>query len=374
MDPPPVPSLPTLAASATPTAATSMHLNYPDSVDSSPRSRTTDSYDDPLPPVPGVKLCFMCSYGGHIMPRPHDKVLCYVGGDTRLVVVDRHSSFLVLCTRLSRTLLHGRPFTLKYQLPNEDLDSLVTVTTDEDLENMIEEYDRITVASASSASSLRIRLFLFFNKPETVAPMGALLADPKSETWFVDALNGSMLLPRGQSDSVTMDCLLNPDSDLEALVEGRAEGENKEMKNGTAAIHDVQHSMLDSPMVENASSFGSSSSTPSMANLPPIRVRVEEGGSAKMLDHRVGIEEQFAQISFASANMHKQGDRIRVAVPLPPHPATVAAAMTADVATINPADGSSESMNQILSDDAKVGPRGAHRIPQTSIVVAACAA
>ncbi|GLT63495.1 hypothetical protein SLA2020_360570 [Shorea laevis] len=377
MDPLPLPPLPTLAASTTPTAATtataipaaatSMHLNYPDSVDSSPRSRTTDSYDDPLPPVLCAKLRFMCSYGGHIMPRPHDKVLCYVGGETRLVVVDRHSSFLVLCTRISRTLLHGRPFTLKYQLPNEDLDSLVTVTTDEDLENMIEEYDRITVASASSASSLRIRLFLFFNKPETVASMGALLAGPKSETWFVDALNGSMLLPRGLSDSATTDCLLNPDSDLGALVEGGAEGENKEMKNGTAAIHDVQHSMPDSPMVENASSFGSSSSTPSMANLPPIRVRIEEGGSAKMLDHRVGIEEQFAQISFASANMHKQGDGVRVAVPLPPHPATVAAAMTAaPVAMINPADGSSESMNRILSDDERPDqgvPNGFHKPP-----------
>lgn len=85
------------------------------------------------------------------MPRPHDKVLCYVGGETRLVVVDRHASLSVLCSRLSRTLLHGRPFLLKYQLSNEDLDNLVTVTTDEDLENLNEEYDLIAAGSANSA-------------------------------------------------------------------------------------------------------------------------------------------------------------------------------------------------------------------------------
>ncbi|GKV27758.1 hypothetical protein SLEP1_g36893 [Rubroshorea leprosula] len=32
---------------------------------------------------------------------------------------------------------------VKYQLPNEDLDALISVTTDEDLENMMDEYDRL---------------------------------------------------------------------------------------------------------------------------------------------------------------------------------------------------------------------------------------
>ncbi|GLT48863.1 hypothetical protein SLA2020_224550 [Shorea laevis] len=366
MEPPPLPPLPTIAlASTTPAAAaataippaSSMHLNYPDSVESSPPSRIADTFDEPLPPVPGAKLRLMCSYGGHIMPRPHDKVLCYVGGETRLVVVDRHSSLSVLCTRLSRTLLNSRAFTLKYQLPDEDLDSLVTVTTDEDLDNMIEEYERISASSVSSGP--RIRLFLFYNKPETAASMGALLADAKSETWFVDALNGSMLLPRGMSDSAAMDCLLHLDSDVEAQGDGGADGENKQAKNDATAVHDVQHSTPDSPMLENTSSFGSSSSTPSMANLPPIRVRVQEGGSAKIQDHKVGNEEQLAQISFPT-NMHKPGDGFGAPAALPPHPAVVAATVTvAPVATINPAGGSSESLNRMLSDDE----RSDHGVP-----------
>ena len=147
MDPPPLPPLPTSAATTTPTAITSgsgggapNQFSYPDSVESSPRSRNVDSYfDEPLPPVPGAKLRLMCSYGGHIIPRPHDKSLCYVGGETRIVVVDRHSSLSDLCSRLSKTLLNGRAFTLRYQLPSKDLDSIISMTSNEDLENMIEE-------------------------------------------------------------------------------------------------------------------------------------------------------------------------------------------------------------------------------------------
>ena len=97
MDPPPLPSLstaPTTTATVAAPGPISTYLTYPDSVESSPRSRNADTYDDnnPLPQVPGAKLRLMCSYGGHIIPRPHDKSLCYVSGETRLVVVDRHSS------------------------------------------------------------------------------------------------------------------------------------------------------------------------------------------------------------------------------------------------------------------------------------------
>ncbi|KAL0462314.1 UNVERIFIED_CONTAM: hypothetical protein Slati_0119000 [Sesamum latifolium] len=123
-------------------ATVSTSSNHPDSANSSPRSRPDAwDHDHHLPPVPGAKLRLMCSYGGHIIPRPHDKSLCYVGGDTRIVVVDRHSSLAELHSRLSHILLNGRHFSLKYQLPNEDLDSLISLSTDEDLENMmIEEY------------------------------------------------------------------------------------------------------------------------------------------------------------------------------------------------------------------------------------------
>ena len=59
--------------------------------------------------------------------------------------------------------------------------------------------------------------------------LGALLDDAKFETWFVGALNGYGLLPRGLSDSAMDDYLLSLDrvhgsdscNDLEAQGNGK---------------------------------------------------------------------------------------------------------------------------------------------------------
>lgn len=297
------PSIPNSASVPAVSTAIPAILSQP--VDGSPRAMPIDTggNGEPLPAVPGAKLRLMCSFGGHIMPRPHDKALTYSGGETRLVVVDRRASLTSLRSRLSSMLLNGRSFTLKYQLPSEDLDSLVTITTDEDLENMIEEYDRAT-SSATATATQRIRLFLFANKLETAATMGSLLEGAKSDTWFVDALNQSGLLPRGLSDSAAVNNTL---VNLDEASGGEAEIENVEtnvggdnnkrgdsVANGVIS-HQEMHmsSMPDSPMME--SSIGSSSSSPSTANLPQIRVRVSE-------EQR--IEEQFAQMSYT--NVHTQ--------------------------------------------------------------------
>ncbi|KAI3735921.1 hypothetical protein L6452_15447 [Arctium lappa] len=267
-----------------PPSTTVIHHHYQDSLESS--SPTNRQWDDTLPPP---KLRMMCSYGGHIIPRPHDKSLCYMGGETRIVVADRHTSLADLCSRLSGSLLHGRQFSLKYQLPSEDLDSLVSVTTDEDLDNMVEEYDRLNSSNPSS-KPLRLRLFLFLLKPETAASMGSLLDDAKSETWFVDALNGAGLLPRGLSDSAVIDNLLEPkDGEIQEDDHRENYTESRMVK---SLVQDVlQSSLPDSPLVESTSSFGSSSSSPSMVNLPPIKVRVDH------MNQMAGLDEQLSQLN-----------------------------------------------------------------------------
>jgi hypothetical protein len=44
----------------------------------------------------------MCSFGGKILPRPHDNQLRYVGGDTRIVVVQRAATYSSLLSKLSK--------------------------------------------------------------------------------------------------------------------------------------------------------------------------------------------------------------------------------------------------------------------------------
>lgn len=98
---------------------------------------------------------FLCSYGGKILPRYPDGKLRYHGGQTRVLAVNRSISFSELLVKLGE--MCGTSVSLRCQLPTEDLDALVSVTSDEDLANLIEEYDR--VASISS-SPLKIRAFL----------------------------------------------------------------------------------------------------------------------------------------------------------------------------------------------------------------------
>ncbi|XP_017972233.1 PREDICTED: uncharacterized protein LOC18604026 [Theobroma cacao] len=82
---------------------------------------------------------FLCSYGGKILPRSSDGKLRYVGGLTRVLSVDRSISFTELMVKLVEFC--GYSVTLRCQLPNGDLDTLISIKSDEDLRNIIEEYD-----------------------------------------------------------------------------------------------------------------------------------------------------------------------------------------------------------------------------------------
>ncbi|XWS24014.1 hypothetical protein CRYUN_Cryun28dG0065000 [Craigia yunnanensis] len=172
------------------------YSSYPDSGDSSPRSREIDcenqSWDEPPSTNTtnnnnaNYKVKFMCSYGGKIQPRSHDNQLAYVSGDTKILAVDRDIKFSAIMAKLSSLYGGDSEVCFKYQLPGEDLDALISVTNDEDLEHMMLEYDRVNRASAKPA---RLRLFLFpLNPPLVASGFGG--SEPKSEPqWFVDALN-----------------------------------------------------------------------------------------------------------------------------------------------------------------------------------------
>ncbi|GAB2279034.1 hypothetical protein Dimus_013697 [Dionaea muscipula] len=144
--------------------------------------------DDTSPSVsPTSRAKFFCSYGGKILPRPSDGLLKYVGGDTRVVAVARTISFSELMKRMG-DLFEG-DFVLKYQIAPEDLDSLVSVKSDEDLRHMLDEYDRL-----ESEGNSKLRTFLFPSKPTIIEsgqnPFSNLVPDQSPEQRFVDAING----------------------------------------------------------------------------------------------------------------------------------------------------------------------------------------
>ncbi|KAJ0988512.1 hypothetical protein J5N97_006868 [Dioscorea zingiberensis] len=130
-----------------------------------------------------TKMKFLCSFGGRILPRPSDRKLRYVGGDTRILRLSRDISWRELVQK-TLTIFH-QPHTIKYQLPGEDLDALVTVSSDEDVQSMMEECSVL-----GGDGSQKLRLFLLPSGDFDDINFGVGSMDGDSEIHYVVAVNG----------------------------------------------------------------------------------------------------------------------------------------------------------------------------------------
>lgn len=124
------------------------------------------------------KVKLLCSYGGKIQSRPTDYQLSYVGGDTKILAVERAAKFSEIVAKLNSLSKRDNSgeVSVKYQLPGEDLDSLVSLIDDEDVEHMMVEYDRM---QRTSAKPPRLRIFVFDISAPPVKPVAV---DPASAT------------------------------------------------------------------------------------------------------------------------------------------------------------------------------------------------
>jgi hypothetical protein len=145
-----------------------------------------------------IKILY--SYGGKILPRSTDGELRYVGGHTRVLSVDLSISFSGPFIRILFSLefhysvvsffvlidywwcfaelivkleeLCGSSAKLRCQLPNGDLETLISITNDEDLANIINEYERV---SLKLTHPLKIRAILL--QPKSLVKVSS---DPSS--------------------------------------------------------------------------------------------------------------------------------------------------------------------------------------------------
>ncbi|GFP91055.1 serine/threonine-protein kinase edr1 [Phtheirospermum japonicum] len=133
------------------------------------------------------KIKLLCSFGGKIMPRPSDGKLRYVGGETRIISIRKNLSWDELVMKTAG--MCNQPHSIKYQLPDEDLDSLISVSCDEDLQNMIEEYN----GAERPEGSQRLRILLIpLTEPETSDSLDAEFTLQQADTGYqyVAAVNG----------------------------------------------------------------------------------------------------------------------------------------------------------------------------------------
>uniref|UniRef100_A0A0E0HLR8 Protein kinase domain-containing protein n=1 Tax=Oryza nivara TaxID=4536 RepID=A0A0E0HLR8_ORYNI len=147
------------------------------------------------------KVKLLCSFGGRIAPRQGDGALRYVGGQMRLISVPRVASFGELMRKVEAVDDAGGAgggggggVLVKYQLPGEDLDSLISVSCTEDYENMMEEYEKL--AAAAPDGSAKLRVFLFPASGSEAAAAGAsgsgshlAAAVDESGQRYIDAIN-----------------------------------------------------------------------------------------------------------------------------------------------------------------------------------------
>ncbi|CAN4081815.1 unnamed protein product [Withania somnifera] len=189
------------------------------------------------------KLRFLCSFGGRIMPRPSDGKLRYVGGDTHLIRVSKDISYEELMQKM--LTIYSDAHTLKYQLPGEDLDALVSVSCDEDVQNMIEECHVL-----EGDGSHKLRIFLFSNSDLDDAQSGIENIEGDSEMQYVVAVNGMDFGSRRNSIALASASGNNIDEFL-SLTIGRENG-------GVAA--DASHPLAGVPLTNQSAHVMPSSS------------------------------------------------------------------------------------------------------------------
>ncbi|GFS29779.1 kinase superfamily with octicosapeptide/Phox/Bem1p domain-containing protein [Actinidia rufa] len=163
-----------------------------------------------------TKVKFLCSYGGKILPRPGDGKLRYVGGETRIIRIRKGVSWQEL---MQKTLaIYNQADVVKYQLPGEDLDALVSVSCDEDLQNLMEEFNLL-----EDGGSQKLRMFLFSGSDLDDSQLGLGSVDGDSEIQYVVAVNGMDLGSRKNSIGVGSTSGNNLDELLNLNIERESE-------------------------------------------------------------------------------------------------------------------------------------------------------
>ncbi|XP_031265951.1 uncharacterized protein LOC116124371 [Pistacia vera] len=202
-----------------------------------------------------IKMKVLCSFGGKVLPRPSDGKLRYVGGETRIIRIRKDISW----QRLKQKTLevYSQVHVIKYQLPGEDLDALVSVSCDEDLQNMMEECDELGDREVSQ--KLRIFLFSMSDLADTQFSLGS--SDGDSEIQYVVAVNGMEL---GSQKSLNLHGLRSTSAnDLNEL-----EGQNNERRTSRAVTDTVgvSTSTLTGNVVPSSSTRTSKTILPSSSN------------------------------------------------------------------------------------------------------------
>lgn len=131
------------------------------------------------------KIKFICSFGGAFLPRPSDGELRYVGGERHLLRIDQDMSWRELTCKTTKLIRQDH--TIKYHLPGEQLNMLISITSDDDLRNMIDE------CIVLEASRERLTMYLFSTNEDEHGVrflVARSSSEAEKEAHFIALVNG----------------------------------------------------------------------------------------------------------------------------------------------------------------------------------------
>ncbi|KAF9609635.1 hypothetical protein IFM89_017774 [Coptis chinensis] len=238
------------------------------------------------------KIKFLCSFGGKILPRPSDGRLRYVGGDTRIIRISKSISWQELLQKT--VLIFNQAHTIKYQLPGEDLDALVSVSCDEDLQNMLEECSVLEHGSQSQ----KPRMFLVSTSELDDPHFGLGSMDGDSEMQYVVAVNGMDLGPKTNSSGQLASTSAN---DLDQLLGLNAESEMSRAARDSTRTSAFPFASSPAPPTTTAhiltEGLHSATSVPEKGAQPELQNRLSKsddsfGSQLRMSHSRSGVSQQ----------------------------------------------------------------------------------
>ncbi|KAL0921438.1 hypothetical protein M5K25_008507 [Dendrobium thyrsiflorum] len=113
------------------------------------------------------KVRIRCRFGGKLMPLLSDGTLHYVGGQTYITDFRRDTTLQELYYRMED--IYGGPAVIRYKLSDQNLDTLVSIVSTEDLDNMLDEYDCLLEAPEGRYTRLEVFLFPRSNRENSLA-------------------------------------------------------------------------------------------------------------------------------------------------------------------------------------------------------------
>ncbi|WOG97945.1 hypothetical protein DCAR_0417286 [Daucus carota subsp. sativus] len=238
------------------------------------------------------KFKILCSFGGKILPRPRDGKLRYVGGETRIIRIRTDISWQEIWQKATTIYIYTH--TIKYQLPGEDLDALVSISSDEDLQNMMEECNVL----GDGDGSKKLRMFLFSVNDLDDADFGLARSSGDSEVHYVVAVNGmDMGLGRDTSRvaSVTAASSINQHSQL--ILPKSSDAPETHLQSHSHQVHEHH---------EEAQNHLPSSTEHHTSSSTPVGDGTHSMPSPALVTQEESLSEDQPSGALGSQDMHKQ--------------------------------------------------------------------